>query len=96
MPRIRTHPGRVLHAEPAACGLNVSKLAHALRVPSDRITTIIRGERGVTVETAVRPGYRLGSGAAFCMNMQTRYDISVVKATKGEAIDRELAGAPNV
>jgi len=93
MSRIRTHPGQVLHAELAARGLNANRLALALRVPSNRITAIIRGERGVTAETAVRLGRHLGTGAAFWMNLQAQYDISVVEATKGEAIDRELAGA---
>jgi len=56
MPRIRTHPGKVLQAELEARGLNADRLALALRVPSNRITAIIRGERGVTAETAVRLG----------------------------------------
>ena len=93
MTRLRTHPGQVLRAELDARGLSASQLALALRVPTNRITAIVRGERAVTAETAVRLGRHLGTGATFWMSLQTQHDISVVEATKGEAIDLDLAGA---
>ena len=82
-----------MKAELAARDMSANKLALALRVPANRITAILRGERAVTAETAVRLGRFLGTGAAFWMNLQTLYDISVVEARQGEAIERELAGA---
>lgn len=93
MPRLRTHPGRVLKAELAARGMSANKLALALRVPANRITAILRGERAVTADTAVRLGRLLGTGAEFWMNLQSRHDISVVESTRGESIERDLAGA---
>lgn len=93
MPRLRTHPGMVLRAELEARDVTANQLALALRVPANRITAILRGERAVTAETAVRLGRHLGTGAAFWMNLQTQYEISVVETTKGDAIDRDLAGA---
>ena len=93
MPRLRTHPGRVLKAELAARDMSANKLALALRVPANRITSILRGERAVTAETAVRLGRFLGTGAAFWMNLQALHDISVVETRQGEDIERELAGA---
>lgn len=93
MPRLRTHPGMVLRAELEARDVTANQLALALRVPANRITAILRGERAVTAETAVRLGRHLGTGAAFWMNLQTQYEISLVETTKGDAIDRDLAGA---
>ena len=93
MARLRTHPGRALKAELAARRMSANKLWLALRVPADRITAILRGERAVTAETAIRLGRFLGTGAAFWMNLQAQHDISVVESTKGEAIERDLAGA---
>lgn len=93
MPRLRTHPGHVLKAELAARRMSANKLALALRVPANRISGILRGERAVTAETAVRLGLLLGTGAEFWMNLQARHDISVVESTRGEAIERDLAGA---
>lgn len=95
MTRLRTHPGRVLRAELDARGLSANQLALAIRVPANRITAILRGERAVSAETAVRLGRHLGTGAELWMNLQSQFDISVIEATKGETIDRELAGASN-
>ena len=93
MARLRTHPGVVLQAELDARGLTASQLALAIRVPANRITAIVRGERSVTAETAVRLGRHLGTGAVFWMNLQAQFDISVTETTKGDSIDRDLAGA---
>ena len=93
MARIKTHPGRVLREELAARGLNANRLALAIRVPSNRITAILRGERSITAETAVRLGRYLGTGAEFWMNMQSRYDISVIEHAKGALIQQEVPAA---
>ena len=93
MPRLRTHPGTMLRAELQARGVTANELALVIRVPASRITAILRGRRAVTTETAVRLGRYLGTGATFWMNLQTQFDISVVETTKGDVIDRELAGA---
>ncbi len=93
MARIKTHPGRVLREELAARGLNANRLALAIRVPSNRITAILRGERSITAETAVRLGRYLGTGAEFWMNMQSRYDISVIEHAIGALIQQEVPAA---
>ena len=93
MPRLRTHPGRVLKAELEARGVSANQLALKIRVPANRITSILRGERAVTAETALRLGRFLGTGAAFWMNLQTAYDISVIEDKKGRVIEEEVPAA---
>ena len=93
MTRVKTHPGRVLRAELEARGMSANRLALALRIPANRITAILRGERAVTAETAVRLGRYLGTGPAFWMNLQSSYDISVVKSVKGRVIEGEVPAA---
>lgn len=93
MSRLRTHPGRLLKAELEAREMSANQLALALRVPANRITAILRGQRAVTAETAVRLGRYLGTGAALWMNMQTAHDVSVVEAERGDAISREVLPA---
>ena len=93
MARVRTHPGRVLNEELEARGLNANRLALAIRVPSNRITSILRGERSITAETAVRLGRYLGTGAEFWMNLQSRHDISVIQSKKGVLIEEEVRAA---
>lgn len=63
------HPGELLKDELAARGLSAHALALALRLPASRISQIVRGERAVTPETALRlartSAARPGSGCAF-------------------------------
>ena len=93
MPRLRSHPGRVLKAELEARKLSANQLTLTIRVPANRITSILRGERAVTPETALRLGRFLGTGPAFWMNLQTAYDISVIEEKKGRAIEEEVPAA---
>lgn len=90
MTRVRSHPGQLLRAELAAREMSANQLALALRVPANRITAILRGERSVTAETALRLGRFLGTGAAFWMNLQTAHDISLVEAQQGRRIEEEV------
>lgn len=93
MTRLRNHPGQLLKAELEVRELSANQLALALRVPANRITAILRGERAVTAETAVRLGRYLGTGAALWMNLQTAHDISQVEVEKGSVIGREVLPA---
>ena len=93
MTRLKTHPGRVLRAELEARGMSANRLALAIRVPANRITAILRGQRAVTAETAVRLGRFLGTGPAFWMNLQSAYDVSVVESAKGLVIEDEVPAA---
>ena len=93
MTRVKTHPGSVLRAELEARGMSANRLALAIRVPANRITAILRGQRAVTAETAVRLGRFLGTGPAFWMNLQSAYDVSVVESAKGRVIEDEVPAA---
>ena len=90
MARIKKHPGLMLRAELTERGISANQLALALRVPANRITGILRGERAVSAETAVRLGRYLGTGAEFWMNLQAAYDISVIEAEMGREIMKEV------
>ena len=93
MTRRRTHPGKLLRAELQAREMSANQLALALRVPANRITAILNGQRAVTAETAIRLGRYLGTGAALWMNLQAAHDVSVVEAEKSVEISREVLPA---
>ena len=84
------HPGRTLAAELAARGLTAGGLALRLRVPPNRLTDIVRGRRAITAETALRLGHHFGTGAAFWMNLQAKYDLAVAQRDLGDRIAREV------
>src|SRR5450432_237182 len=68
------HPGEVLRADFLdAMGLTAHALALALRVPANRITTILAGDRAVTADTALRLSRHFGTSAGFCLNLQKAY-----------------------
>ena len=96
MERARTHPGVLLRAELDARGMSAHRLALAVRVPANRITVILRGERAVTAETAVRLGRYLGTGPEFWMALQSAYDIAAVNREKGGVIENEVSAAASV
>ena len=96
MGRAKTHPGVLLRAELDARGMSAHRLALAVRVSANRITAILRGERAVTAETAVRLGRYLGTGPEFWMALQSAHDIAAVNREKGGVIENEVTAAASV
>ena len=84
MARVRTHPGVVLRQELRAREMSANQLALAIREPANRITSIVRGDRPISAETALRLGRALGTGPEFWMNLQSRHDVSVVISESGD------------
>ena len=77
MPRVRTHPGEVLREEYLLpLELSARALARALGVPANRVTEIIRGERDVSADTAIRLGRYFRTDPRFWMNLQAAHDLS--------------------
>ncbi len=83
--RICTHPGEILREEfLAPLGITPHALAVALGVPATRIADIVHLRRGVTADTAARLSRFFGTSAAFWMNLQAAYDLSIVERDKGD------------
>ncbi len=81
MARVRTHPGEVLREEYLiALGMSARALAKVLGVPANRITEIMRGERDVSADTAIRLGRYFGTDPRFWLNLQAAYDLSVAES----------------
>ncbi|HZP78674.1 MAG TPA: HigA family addiction module antitoxin [Pseudolabrys sp.] len=87
------HPGRLLKRELSARGLSANRLSLDLGVPSGRITDILNARRGITADTAVRLGRYFGNSAQFWLDLQSQYDIAVVKREKGREIARRVRPA---
>jgi len=84
MTRIKTHPGEILKEEfLIPLDLSARQLALAIDIPANRLTEIIRGNRGITADTALRLSRIFGTSAEFWMNLQMGYDLSVT--AKAEA-----------
>jgi len=90
--RVATHPGEILAEEfLGPLDLSAHALAMALRVPATRIGAILKGERAVTADTALRLGRFFGTSAEFWMNLQSMHDLTKAKAEIGATVEREVA-----
>jgi antitoxin HigA-1 len=85
------HPSRTLSSELNARGLTANALALKLRIPANQWSEIIRGQRVISAETALRRGRFFGTGAAFWMNLQSSYDLARAEQEIGECISQEVA-----
>ena len=79
------HPGEILFEEfmkPADPPINANMLAKALEVPANRITAIIKGQRGITGDTAVRLATFFNTTAEFWMNLQKTYELRLAESSR--------------
>ena len=56
-------------------GISSVRLCHATHIPASRITEIVKGRRGVSVDTALRLGKALGTTPDYWLNLQQSYDL---------------------
>jgi addiction module HigA family antidote len=89
--RIVSHPGKIPVDEfLKPLGLSAHAVALALRVPANRITMIINGERAVTADTALRLARYFGTTPEFWLHMQAGHDLSKAQAESGKRIAAEV------
>ena len=85
------HPGEILRDEfLVPLGLSGCRLARALKIPRPRMNDIVRGRRGVTVDTALRLGRYFGTTTEFWINLQARHDLDVAGQTLRSEIERDI------
>lgn len=76
-----THPGEILLEEflkPSE--MSQIELAKKIKVPVQRINTLINGKRGITPETAILLSQTFGTTPQFWMNLQSNYDLYVAES----------------
>ena len=86
-----THPGEIL-LEEFLEPMNISqyKLAKDIGVPQARISKIVKGERGITPDTALRLGRYFEMSAEFWINAQAGFDLKIVRQAIGNKINKEV------
>jgi addiction module HigA family antidote len=89
--RITTHPGDVLLEEYLKpLGMSINALAMKLRVPATRIDAIVKGNRAVTADSAMRLARFFGTSPEFWVNLQSMHDLSKARMERGRQIEREV------
>jgi addiction module HigA family antidote len=82
MPRLRkvfaVHPGEILKVEfLEPMGMSAYQLAKALNFPG--IYEVVRGDRAISADTAIRLGKYFGLPAQFWLNLQNDYDLRLAR-----------------
>ena len=80
------HPGEVLREELDKLGLSANGLAKALDVPANRVTAVLNGERGVSVDTALRLARYFGTTPQLWMNLQKTWELRRAEIESGREI----------
>ncbi len=87
------HPGEILMEEfmrGSDRPINANTLAKAVEVPANRITAIIKGQRGITGDTAVRLAAFFNTTAEFWMNLQKTYELRLAEKALPEKIRKHI------
>jgi antitoxin HigA-1 len=85
------HPGEVLLEDfMKPMGLSRYRVAKDIGVSPLRVSEIVRGQRAVTVDTAMRLARYFGTSAGVWLRMQARYDLETAQARFAGRINREV------
>ena len=85
------HPGEVLLEDfMKPHGLTPYRVAKDIGVPALRINQIVRRERGISADTALRLARYFGTSAGVWMRMQARYELEVAQRELEGRISREV------
>jgi len=84
-------PGEILREdflEPL--GISINQLSRDLAVPPNRVSEIVNGKRSITADTALRLQRYFGVDALFWLNLQTEYDLRLMKRKVWADIERRI------
>ena len=77
------HPGEILNLEfLKPLEITAYRLSKDLQIPQTRISEIIKGNRRITADTALRLSKYFGNSAKFWLGIQNDYDIEEEKINK--------------
>ena len=82
------HPGEILQEEfLLPLGITPYRLAKETDIPQTRISQIIKGNRRITADTAIRLSRFFGNSVKFWLGLQDDYDIRVELAENKDQFD---------
>jgi antitoxin HigA-1 len=82
------HPGEILQEEfLIPLELSAYKLSKDIGIPQTRISEILKGNRRVTADTALRLSKYFGTTAKFWLGLQDDFDIEEEKKMKSKEFD---------
>lgn len=86
MARTAIHPGEHLAEQLDELGMSAAELGRQLKVPTNRITGILNGQRAITGDSALRLAHFFGTSAEFWLNLQKVYKLRIAEQKAGSTI----------
>ena len=86
MARTAIHPGEHLAEQLEALGMSAAELSRKIKVPTNRVTQILNGQRSITGDTALRLGHFFSVSAEFWLNLQKLYELRVAEREVGKHV----------
>ena len=84
-------PGEILNQEfLKPMGITQYRLAKDLGVPPRRINEIVKGQRAITADTALRLGRYFAMAPEFWLNLQSHYDLEQEHDRLAERLEKEV------
>ena len=84
-------PGEILLLEfLQPLGISQNQLARDIDVPVSRVAGIIKGNRAITADTALRLSRYLSTTPDMWLRLQARYDLTLVEQTIGPDIKSRI------
>ncbi len=84
-------PGEILREDfLVPLGISINQLSSELSVPPNRVSQIANGKRSITADTALRLQRYFGVEAQFWLNLQTEYDLRMMKRKIWVDIERRI------
>lgn len=84
-------PGEILEEDfLKPMGLSQYRLAKDIGVPPRRINEIVKGERAITADTALRLAHYFKMSAHFWLNLQSHYDLELAQDRLGRRLEKEV------
>jgi addiction module HigA family antidote len=85
------HPGRVLSLEfLEPTEMSGYRLARVLNTNEQRVYSVLRGERGISDDLAIRLGRLFDIEPEFFANLQAHYDLEMKKMEIGHQVEDEV------
>ena len=82
------HPGEILQEEfLVPLGLSAYKLSKDVGIPQTRVSEIIKGNRRITADTALRLSKYFGNSAKFWLGLQDDFDIEEEEQIKSKELN---------
>lgn len=88
MARRAIHPGAHLAEELEALDMSAAELARQLKVPTNRVTEILNGQRAISGDTSLRLAHFFGTSPQFWLNLQSLYELRLAEEKSGKAIEK--------